>query len=77
MCTQTIFTGVIFLKHVPNSCLALTITKKMADIQFTRMHSGRKSSKKGNGRLLKDKRKAECYVLFIQSFTLHASKAFW
>ncbi len=35
----------------------LTITKKKADVHFTRMHCGRKSFKKGNGRLLKDRHK--------------------
>ncbi len=38
--------------------IKLTITKKMADVHFTRMHSGRNSVKKGNGRLLKDRLKA-------------------
>ncbi len=38
--------------------IQLTETKKMADIQFIRMHCGQKSFKKANGRLLKDRHKA-------------------
>ena len=34
------------------------IKKKMADLHFTRMHCGRESFKKANGRLLKDRHKA-------------------
>ncbi len=32
--------------------------EKMADVHFNRMHSGRKSINKVNGRLLKDRHKA-------------------
>ena len=35
------------------------MTKKMADVHFTKMHCGRKSFKKANRYLLKDRRKAE------------------
>ncbi len=38
----------------------LTMTKKMADVHFTRMHCGRKSFIKANRRLLKDRHKAGC-----------------
>ncbi len=36
----------------------LTITEKMADVHFTRMHCSRKSLKKANRRMLKDRHRA-------------------
>ncbi len=36
----------------------LTMTKKMADVHFTRTHCGQKLLKKANGRLLKEMHKA-------------------
>ncbi len=38
--------------------IQLTITKKMADVQFARIHCARKLFKKANGRLLKARHKA-------------------
>ncbi len=43
----------------------LTITKKMADVHFTRMHCGRESFKiKANGRLLKDRNEVNFFTVF-------------
>ena len=41
------------------------ITKKMADVHFIRMHCGRKSLKKANGRLLKDRQKRQEVNFFV------------
>ena len=71
--------------------IKLTITKKMAEVHFSRMHCGRKSFKKANGRLLKAGIRQEVNifvvlkflfirwfpVIVIQSFVSDARNAFW
>ena len=52
----------------------LTVTKKMADARFTRMHCGRKSFQKANWRLLKDRHKRGGYFLCcvkVRCFSFH------
>ena len=52
----------IYLSHiiiVISDQKQLTMAKTMADVHLTRMHCSRKSFEKANGRLLKDRHKAE------------------